>query len=58
MVAGIRPIAEIVDVAVFDGIVVNVVESCPETVFVADTRIPIIVPNLAPSFSFPAVDDE
>ena len=58
MVAGIKPIAEIVNVAVFDGIVVNVVESCPETVFVADACVPIIVPNFASSFSFPAVDDE
>jgi hypothetical protein len=58
MVARIRPIAKIVDVAMFNGIVVNVVESCPEIVFVADARVPIIVPNLTPPFSFPAVEDE
>ena len=56
MVTGIRPIDKVLDVAMFDRIVVNVVKSCPESVFVADASVPIIVPDFSAAFSLPAVD--
>ena len=50
MVARIWPIAEIINVAVFDWVVVDVVESCPETVFIADACVPIVIPDFWPRF--------
>ncbi|MCP4357139.1 MAG: hypothetical protein GY796_03860, partial [Chloroflexi bacterium] len=47
MKAGKGPVSQLFNIAVFNGIVVNVVKSSPVILFAPNTSIPIVVPKLA-----------
>lgn len=44
-ITGIRPILRLLDVSVFDGIVMDVVEARPKIMFPANASVPVSVPN-------------